>query len=213
MCIGLAVNSAVNVRSRWFFVFIIGSITDSELRVAVNFRCVSRLQETSGCTALSPDGREAVNYADVEQNNNRSFNRGVSTMMYVRMICVLRDPLGYQLCLTGVQQKDRSIIVSQQNCCVSTKLCLNKAESEHMCLNSCVMVSTTRYQLIVVSISIVLVYFVFVLSRCRELKYLLTKELGIVMRGEEMRRLVDAFDTTKVGTTTGSSTSAKRCDN
>lgn len=32
----------------------------------------------------------------------------------------------------------------------------------------------------------------------RELRYLLTKELGIVMRGEEMRRLVDAFDTSKV---------------
>ena len=40
-------------------------------------------------------------------------------------------------------------------------------------------------------------------SRCRELKYLLTKELGIVMRDEEMRRLVDSFDATKVYTTTG----------
>ena len=36
------------------------------------------------------------------------------------------------------------------------------------------------------------------MSHCRELKYLLTKELGIVMRGEEIRRLIDAFDTTKV---------------
>jgi len=32
----------------------------------------------------------------------------------------------------------------------------------------------------------------------RELRHLLTRELGIVMRGEEMRRLVDAFDTNEV---------------
>lgn len=32
----------------------------------------------------------------------------------------------------------------------------------------------------------------------RELKILLTRELGIVMRGAEMRRLVDAFDTNEV---------------
>jgi hypothetical protein len=32
----------------------------------------------------------------------------------------------------------------------------------------------------------------------KELKYLLTHELGIVMGAEEMRRLVDAFDANKV---------------
>jgi Ca2+-binding EF-hand superfamily protein len=32
----------------------------------------------------------------------------------------------------------------------------------------------------------------------KELKYLLTRELGIVMGAEEMRRLVDAFDANKV---------------
>lgn len=32
----------------------------------------------------------------------------------------------------------------------------------------------------------------------RELRHLLTRELGILMRGEEMRRLVDAFGTTEV---------------
>lgn len=34
----------------------------------------------------------------------------------------------------------------------------------------------------------------------RELRNLLTRELGIIMRGEEMRRLMDAFDTNEVGT-------------
>lgn len=34
----------------------------------------------------------------------------------------------------------------------------------------------------------------------RELRLLLTRELGIMMQGEEMRRLVDAFDTNEVNT-------------
>ena len=32
----------------------------------------------------------------------------------------------------------------------------------------------------------------------RELRHLLTRELGIMMRREEMRRLVDSFDTNEV---------------
>lgn len=44
--------------------------------------------------------------------------------------------------------------------------------------------------------TIEIAFFLFLLHR--ELKHLLTKELGIVMRDEEIRRLVDAFDTSKV---------------
>lgn len=43
---------------------------------------------------------------------------------------------------------------------------------------------------------VLLVFICFVFGR--ELRHLLTRELGIVMRGEEMRRLMDAFDTNEV---------------
>lgn len=66
--------------------------------------------------------------------------------------------------------------------------------------------STANTQHVFVSLGLLLYFFCFrFLTRLlalfrarRELRYLLTKELGIVMRGEEMRRLVDAFDSSKV---------------